>query len=190
MAQKIKNIVVCMAGVAMLLLTASTVSAQGRLILNGGKVTLANGATVVIDNPATNAITRTSGHIISEGENNIVQWNMRTTAGTYTIPWGYGSSNYIPLTFTMTAGTGSGRFKFSTYHTTSNNSVRPAGVTNLNGATGADISSFAVDRFWQINAIGYSTKPTLNNVVMSYVGSEYDAPNEVSLESKLTAQRC
>jgi hypothetical protein len=190
MAQKIRNIVVCMAGVAMLLLTASTVSAQGRLILNGGKVTLANGATVVIDNPASNAITRTtSGHIISEGENNIVQWNMRTTAGTYTIPWGYGSSNYIPLTFTKTAGTGNGGFKFSTYHTTTNNSIRPSGVTNLNGSTGADISSFAVDRFWQINATGYTTKPTLNNIIMSYVGSEYDAPNEVSLESKLTAQR-
>jgi len=189
MAQKIKHIVVCMAGLAMLLLTASTVSAQGRLILNGGKVTLANGATVVIDNPATNAITRTSGHIISEGENNVVQWNLRTTTGTYTIPWGYGSSNYIPLTFTKTAGTGSGRFKFSTYHTTSANSVRPAGVTNLNGTTGADMSLFAVDRFWQISAIGYTTKPTLNNVVMSYVGTEYDAPNEVTTESKLTAQR-
>jgi hypothetical protein len=174
----------------MLLLTASPVSAQGRLILNGGKVTLANGATVVIDNPASNAITRTtSGHIISEGENNILQWNIRTTTGTYTIPWGYGSSNYIPLTFTKTAGTGSGRFKFSTYHTTSNNSVRPTGVTNLNGTTGADISSFAVDRFWQINAIGYTTKPVLNNVIMSYVGSEYEVPNEISLESKLTAQR-
>lgn len=189
MAQKIKHIVVCMAGLAMLLLTASMVAAQGRLILNGGKVTLANGATVVIDNPASNAITRTSGHIISEGENNILQWNLRTTTGTYTIPWGYGSSNYIPLTFTKTAGTGSGRFKFSTYHTTSNNSVRPAGVTNLNGTTGADISSFAVDRFWQINATGYTAKPTLNNIVMSYAGSEYDAPNDVTLESKLTAQR-
>lgn len=189
MAQKIKNIVVCMAGVAMLLLTASAVLAQGRLILNGGKVTLANGATVVIDNAATNAITRVSGHIISEGENNTIQWNMRTTAGTYTIPWGYGSTNYIPLTFTKSAGTGSGRFKFSTYHTASNNSVRPTGITNLNGTTGADISSFAVDRFWQINALGYTTKPTLTNVVMSYIGSEYDAPNEVSLESKLTAQR-
>jgi hypothetical protein len=189
MAQKIKSIVVCMAGVAMLLFTAPAVFAQGRLILNGGKVTLANGATVVIDNAATNAITRVSGHIISEGENNAIQWNMRTTAGTYTIPWGYGSSNYIPLTFTKSAGTGSGRFKFSTYHTTSDNSVRPTGVTNLNGTTGADISSFAVDRFWQINALGYTMKPTLTNVVMSYVGSEYDAPNEVSLESKLTAQR-
>jgi hypothetical protein len=189
MAQKIKSIVVCMAGVAMLLLSASAVHAQGRLILNGGKVTLANGATVVIDNAATNGITRVSGHIISEGENNTIQWNMRTTAGTYTIPWGYGSSNYIPLTFTKTAGTGSGRFKFSTYHTASNNTILPTGVTNLNGTTGADISSFAVDRFWQINALGYTTKPALTNVIMSYVGSEYDVPNEVSLESKLTAQR-
>src|SRR3990170_7770531 len=96
----------------------SKVSAQGRLVLNGANINLSQGAYLVVANPAADAITRNSGHIISEGENNRILWSIGTTTGTYTIPWGYGSSDYIPLTFTKTAGTGSGYFLFSTYHTT------------------------------------------------------------------------
>ncbi len=100
-----------------LLLSSTATLAQARLILNGAKVNLTQGAYLVIDNTATNAITRNSGHIISEGENNRIKWNIGTATGTYTIPWGYGNTDYIPLTFTKTAGTGSGHFLFSTYHT-------------------------------------------------------------------------
>src|SRR5688500_25530 len=104
------------------LLSVNNVSAQGRIVLDGAKITLNDGAYLVIANSAANAITRNSGHIISEGENNIIKWAIGTTTGTYTIPWGYGNSDYIPLTFTKTAGTGSGHFLFSTYHTAWNNS--------------------------------------------------------------------
>ena len=85
-------------------------NAQSRLVLNGGIITMSNSAYLVVDNPATNAITRNSGHIISEGENNIVRWNIANTTGTYTVPFGYGSSNYLPLSFVKTAGTGAGYF--------------------------------------------------------------------------------
>ena len=88
--------------------------AQSRIVLNGGIVTLNNAANLVVDNPATNAITRNSGYIISEGENNVVKWNIGTSTGTYIVPFGYGLSNYLPVTFTKTAGSGTGNFLFST----------------------------------------------------------------------------
>jgi hypothetical protein len=191
-AKKIYSITSRTASVVIVLLTIALYEApaQGRVVLNGAKVTLANGATVVLDNPSSNAITRVSGHIISEGENNILQWNTGTTTGSYTVPWGFGNTDYIPLTFTKASGAGNGRFKFATYHTTwDNSSDLPTGVTNMNGIPGADVSAFAVDRFWQISAEGYTVKPVLTNVSFSYLSTEYDAPNNTSLESRLTAQR-
>jgi len=172
------------------LLATSFVNAQARLVLNGAFIQIINGGNLVIDNPATNAITRNSGAIFSDGENNNVQWNISTTAGAYVIPFGYGAANYIPLTFTTSGGVGTGNFVFSTLHTNSQNSLNlPAGVTNFNGASGADKSYFAVDRFWKINAQGYSTKPTLTNLIFTYVATDFAAPDIISLESSLSVQR-
>lgn len=175
--------------VTLWLSSISSASGQGQVILNGAIVNLNQGAYLVIDNSATNAITRNSGHIISEGENNQVKWNIGTTTGTYVIPWGYGGSNYIPLSFTKTAGTGNGYFIFSTYHTAWNNiSQLPAGVTNINGASGLDNSSFVSDRFWQITAQGYTTKPALSNLVFTYLDAENGNPNTIT-EAMLRAKR-
>jgi hypothetical protein len=169
--------------------TVENAVAQTRLILDGGIITL-NGAYLVINNPAPNAITRNSGHIISEGENNVIKWNIGTTTGTYTVPWGYGTTDYIPLTFTKTAGTAAGHFVFSTYQTGWQNSTQlPTGVANMNGATGTDNSAFVSDRFWQIAAISYTTKPTLSNLVLTYRDAENSAAGNTITESGLVAKR-
>jgi hypothetical protein len=165
-------------------------SAQTRLILNnGGRVKINGGAYLVIDNPAANAITRnSSGHIISEGENNILKWNIGTTAASYTIPWGDASGNYFPVTFTTASATGGGYFHFSTYPTASANTPFPTGVTNINGASGVNNSLFASDRFWQVNAQGYTVKPTLSNLLFTYRDVENASPNTIT-ESDLKANR-
>ncbi|MBA4053181.1 MAG: hypothetical protein C0490_00570, partial [Marivirga sp.] len=163
--------------------------AQSRLILNGAIINIAEGASLVIENSASDAITRISGHIISEGQNNNIKWNIGTTTGTYTIPWGYGDSNYIPLTFTKAAGTGTGYFLFSTYHTDWNNSGQlPTGVTNINDVSATDHSTYESDRFWQINAQSYSVKPALSNLEFTYLDTENSTPNTI-LESNLIAKR-
>jgi hypothetical protein len=168
----------------------SMIFAQAKIMMNGASITMSQGAYLVIDNPATDAITRTSGIISSEGESNIVKWNIGTTAGTYIVPFGH-SSTYIPVTFTKTAGSGSsGAFLFSTYQTGSlNSTLLPTGITNFNGASGADKSYYATDRFWQVNASGYTTKPTLSNLIFTYDDAEFASPNITSVESGLTAQR-
>jgi hypothetical protein len=170
-------------------LTVCSSNGQSRLVLNGGIMTMSNDVFLVVDNPATNGITRNSGHIISEGQNNRLKWNIANTTGTYIVPWGYGTSSYLPLTFTKAAGTGAGSFIFSTYHTSwLNSAALPAGVTGLNGATG-DNSAYVVDRFWQINAQDYTTKPALSNVVMTYLDAEYTVASNAISEAGLKAQR-
>ncbi len=171
-----------------LCLTCSFSNAQSRLVLNGGIITIAQGAYVVIDNPNANAITRTTGHIISEGSDNQIKWNISTTTGAYTIPWGYGSTSYIPLTFTKTAGVGAGYFLFSTYHTTPDNAQLPPGVTNVDDANAVDNSLFVSDRFWQINAQSYTTKPTLTDLAFTYLDAENTAPNTI-VEEYLKVKR-
>jgi hypothetical protein len=162
--------------------------AQTRLVLNGAKINLTQGAYLVIENSAANAISRNSGHIITESENNRIKWNIGTAIGTYIVPLGYGNTDYIPLTFTKTAGSGIGYFLFSTYHTTWNNiSQLPTGVMNVNGASGTDNSAYLSDRFWQVNALGYSTKPALTNLQFTYLDNENSGPNtitEVGLRAK------
>jgi hypothetical protein len=164
--------------------------AQTRLVLNGANINISQGAYLVIDNPSPNAITRNSGHIISEGENNILKWNIGTTIGTYVIPWGYDVSSYIPLTFTKQAGTGSGHFIFSTYRTGwQNSSQLPTGIANINGTTGSDNSAFVSDRFWQINATGYTARPALTNLSFTYLDDEITAPDNTITEAGLIAKR-
>ncbi len=162
---------------------------QGRIVLNGASLVIAEGAYLVLDNPESDAITRNSGFIISEGENNLIKWNIGTNTGTYSIPWGY-EVDFIPLSFTKTAGTGNGYFLFSTYHTGWENSVElPTGVANMNGASGTDNSAFAADRFWQINAEDYTTKPTLSSLEFTNIDAEHSAPGNTINENSLRANR-
>jgi hypothetical protein len=175
----------------LLLLVNAAAIGQGRIILNGGNIAISGGAFLIVANPSATAITRlsTGGKIISEGENNRIKWLMGTQTGFYVIPWGYNDSTYMPLQFIKQAGTGSGYFIFATYHTDWENSQElPTGVSNLNNEGGSDNSPYSVDRFWRIEALNYTVKPTLLNVRFTYLENEFDLPNAIN-ESSLTAQR-
>lgn len=175
---------------ALLCIILSQVHAQGRLVLNGGFVTVQEGTYLVIDNPSPDAITvQDGGGIITEGDSSYVRWNIGTATGTYTIPWYYASDS-IPLTFTKTSGVGEGHFLFATYPTGWENSLElPAGVTNFLRRSGVDNSGYAVDRFWQINAQGYTTRPALTDVLFTYRENEYLEPLNTINENVITAQR-
>jgi hypothetical protein len=158
---------------------------QARLILNGGKLNISNGATLVMDNAAANAITRIDGHIISEGENNSIKWLIGETTGSYTVPWGVGNTDYLPLSFTKSSGTGNGNFVFSTYGTGWQNSLSlPTDVSHVENA-GYDNSAYLVDRFAQ----GYSVKPGLNDLRFGYLDIEHSRASNTITENLLVAQR-
>ena len=167
--------------------------------LNGG--TGGNPIILVVtnSNPAL-GITNTNGWIISEDEFNMVQWNIGTATGTYVVPFGYSTANYIPLSYRVSnAGTGAGVVKFATYHTAALNSAdEPSDVTNLTpfilpgDPSNTDDSYKIVDRFYTVDDSLYTTVPTVGNITFSYISNaanaEVAAPNNIT-QSRLLAQR-
>ncbi|MBC8034186.1 MAG: T9SS type A sorting domain-containing protein [Chitinophagaceae bacterium] len=183
------NVTTIMLAILLNLLFIDPASAQARLILNGAKINIVGGASLVVNNAAGNAITRYDGHIISEGDNNTIKWIIGSAADSYVIPWGLGSSGYLPLSFTTSSATGSGTFLFSTYQTSwQNSTLMPPGITNVS-RNGTDNSAYLLDRFWQIDALGYTIKPTLSNLSFGYLDIEHSQPSNTITESLLAAQR-
>lgn len=178
----------------LILLTGLMAQAQNRVVLNNNAfITITNSANLVIDNTNTNAVSITAGgNIISEGEYNVVKWNIGTATGNYIVPFTTASLVKIPLEVTITAaGTGTtGAIIFSTYETATDlNTAYPSDVTNMNSNCNTGNALDAVDRFWRIDAGSYSTKPT---PVINF--GYNDAPNEIGgtntiTESKLKAER-
>lgn len=147
----------------LLILSTLNSSAQSRTLINDNAyLVITNSVTYVIDNANPNAITTTGtgGNIISEGENNVLKWNIGTNTGNYVIPFTTANVK-IPLQVNITtAGTGSGSMLFSTYSTANNNTIYPTGVTNLNACSG-DKGLSMMDRFWLINSSSYTTVPSV-----------------------------
>ncbi len=194
--------------ILLLLMLPLLAGAQGKVMINGAYIVMANGTAanpvyLEVNNSAANAITQNSGWIISESEFNMVKWDVGTNTGNYTIPFGYNTADYIPLSFNViTAGApAAGTVKFSTYHTCADNWTcgPPSDVTQmdpsnigLSSPSATDDSYWVVDRFWIIDAnTGYVTKPS-PNLTFTYIdngaGNEVAAPN-ILLESELLAQR-
>lgn len=170
---------------------------QGLVFNDGGIARISGGAFMVIDNPSSNAIKRiNTGHIITESSadkgSNRVRWMIGNANGTYTIPFGVGTNEYIPLTLTTAAANGgNGYIDFSTYATDTwkNSDFLPPGVLNVNDANNIDNSAKVIDRFWRIEAQGYAVKPALSDVFFSYRDIEHSEPNNMIIEISLKAQR-
>jgi hypothetical protein len=165
---------------AFIALSSSATLAQGRLVLNGDVVVNVHGGTssapayLVVDNSNTNAISATgNGHINSEGQFNILQWNVKNGTGTYLAPLGAGSSELIPISLAITtAGTNDGTIRFATYGTGQNNLPLPQGVSSIahqdiigDGLSEPDPNGAKIfDRFWFVGPNAYTTAP---NGIMS-----------------------
>ena len=175
---------------------------QKRLILNNDPYIVINGGTVakpinlVIDNSSANAITlitpQISGGIKSENEFNIVKWNVGISTGNYTVPFTRtGGGPIIPFSINITtAGVGAGNIKFSTYPgaTWDNATYMPTGVTNMSSTIGGpNNSASVVDRFWSIDANGFTTQPD-GTASFTYVDGEWAAAGNTITEANLGAQ--
>lgn len=169
---------------------------QQRMVLNAGAfINISHNANVILDNQNTNALqVATTGNIISEGENNVLKWIVNSATGNYVVPFANAALFSIPLRCNITtAGTTSGAgsaIVFSTYETaTDANLTYPSDVTHLNSNCRDSVGLFAVDRFWRIDAQGYSTKPTpVISFGYSNSISETGGANTITT-GKLKAQR-
>jgi len=182
---------------------------QARLVLKDDAYLVLNTAAttgevfVVLDNGNANALSTsgTGGNIITKHEKNQIKWNIGTNIGNYTIPFTSASTatntskTKIPSSVNITgAGTGSGNIKFSSY--TDNNATdnyqvsdyKPSDVTNMENGDAADNSANVVDRFWIMDANGYTDKP---NVTLSftYDDDEVTATNNTLSEADIFPQR-
>src|ERR1700758_4083622 len=103
---KSKHIVAGLKGLVLFVLCCIihlTASAQQQIVFNGAYIVMDNGPTLVIDNPSPTAVSSPgSGWVISENEFNQVQWNVGNNTGKYIVPFGYSTTNYIPVTINIT----------------------------------------------------------------------------------------
>jgi hypothetical protein len=157
----------------------STVSAQNNsLVLNGAYIKLNGGTSstpvfLVVNQNKTTGISRSSGHIISENQYNYIRWRAGTVTGNLVFPFGYSTTDYIPVTMNKTSA-GSANVDISTWGTDNKNQPH-AGVSG-NGTvsavfkmtgTGDSIAS-VIDRWWDI----YTPSALTANIIMSYRGAE------------------
>ncbi|MFH1005730.1 MAG: T9SS type A sorting domain-containing protein [Bacteroidota bacterium] len=139
------------------------------IFLNGG--TSATPIYLVVNQNNTSGITRASGgHIVSEGQFNLVKWNCGTGTGNYIYPFGYSMTDYIPFTFNKTTA-GSSDIEISTWATTLGNMPHPAAnnvaaVCYMNG--NGDSLNSVIDRFWDIK----SSAGVTADLTFSYRGAE------------------
>jgi hypothetical protein len=162
---------------------------QTGIVFNGASIHLTNGAILMIDNPAPNALSvKASGGIFSEGPENRVIWNIGNMAASYTVPF-ISVSNPIPLFFSTSGGTGNGSFTLSTYAGPDweNSQYLPPTVNDVD-RDGVDNSLHVIDRFWQINASGYTIQPSLSNLIFSYNDNEWHETGNDIIEGNLSAQ--
>lgn len=171
-------------------------SGGARININGG--TAANPIFVVLNTPPATPITfgATDG-IIMEAEYNRLQYNLGTGTTPINVPYMSTAFEQIPLGLTPTAaGTGAGNIRFSgTVAPTratgfDNTGYEPSDVTNMGALPGiVNNSDKTIDRFWIIDANGYTTKPAVT-LSFTYIDAEWAANGGNTItEANLRAQR-
>ena len=167
------------------------------LVLNGAYINIEDGAQLVIDNPKDTAIKRTinGGHIISEDEDDIVRWNIGSNNGDYLVPFGYQTTDYLPLEFSTYGGLGNGYYELATYGgpTFLNSSYLPTGISNFVGFGAPDNSPYVMDRFWRVQARNYNSsnadRPDFQFLSLSYRDIEHSRVGNTINENTVWIQR-
>jgi hypothetical protein len=162
---------------------------QARMIFNGANMLLTNGATVMLMNPAPDAMTiNGTGGLSIGGPNDMLIWNIGNNAAAYQVPF-LSDGIAIPVSFTTSGGTADGHMILSTYAGSNwqNSNYLPPTVTNVD-RNGVDNSNHVIDRFWQVNATGYATPPSLTNLIFSYKDNEWSETGNQITETDMIAQ--
>lgn len=190
---------------SLFILLLFSISSVAQIVLNGGGIIKINGGTssntifMVLNNPPAIPI-KTSGTtdgIIMESEYNRLQYNLGTATTSISVPYMSNLLEQLPLTVTPSApGVGSGNIRFSGIVAP----VRATGFDNL-AYVPSDVANMGalpivtnnsvktIDRFWIIDANGYSTKPAVT-LYFTYLDAEWAANGGNTIaEANLRAQR-
>lgn len=161
---------------------------NGIVNLAGAAGNPANGGrTVFVERSHPSAITRNNGFLRSEAQDHsgALNWNVANVIGTYTVPFAFSPTQYIPLVYSLSGGN-PGQINFATYHTGNNNLPWPPAISNLNSEIGLtpDNRDATVDRFWKVAASGSATATfELNYLFSELPPSPYDDPSELRAQN-------
>ncbi|MEI6815719.1 MAG: T9SS type A sorting domain-containing protein, partial [Bacteroidota bacterium] len=135
---------------------------------------LLNGMSLYIANSSPSAVNRTNGFVVSENYNTIgtspdvqvdntnlsfIQWNIGTSSGIFTFPFGNYLGQYIPFAIQNSNSNDLGIVSAATWNApynvsnTNTNGPLPQTVTNINHLN-IDNSDNTVKRFWQLSKSG------------------------------------
>ncbi len=153
------------------------------LIFSQGKLDL-NSNELKIWNDNEQAVSRTSGGVISEDTDNSskMTWYINNNTGAHVFPFIRTDNFYIPFTFNLTAGNVDD-VTVSTFPTAANNTPFPSSpqsVTNVNDGSGNNNSTNMVNRFWQIDKTGSSGTA---NLTFTYGDNEWDVTEPSNYEA-------
>jgi hypothetical protein len=188
--------------VALTLLFLFTLKQQAQVVINNAGVININGGTLakptylVLNSPPATPIKTigTTGGIMMESEYNITKYNLGVATTNITVPYfsnNSGSFVQFPLAVTAISGaavsTATAGLQFSSKHAPAFASgwddalYTPSDVTNGMGGFAppgatytADNSAYVIDRFWIIDALGYSTTPAVT-YAFGYITAEANA---------------
>lgn len=169
-------------------LEANTTVSNLLILMNGGLDL--NGNILSVTNPLTSSVSRTAPAYIKCEKDSFPYGELKRTVnnntGAYLYPFGKSAAaaDYIPFVFNIqVAGSDTGTVAVSTYATSASNIPYPSGVTELNTGN-TDNSDNVVDRFWIIDAAGYSENP---RAALTFTYSDSEVP--VNGEDALCGQR-
>ena len=167
-----------------LFITLYPSSLKSQIVINGAAIININGGIsgtpsyLVLNTPPATPITTlgTTGGIMMESEYNITRYNLGLLTTPITVPYfsfNSGTGVQFPLGVSGISGAaGAGNLQFSSKHAPvfasgfDNATYLPSDVTNMNGwipvsTYTTDNSPDAIDRFWIIDALGYTTSPAV-----------------------------
>lgn len=157
-------------------LSGDSAQVRNELKMTNGELNLnsnhnSNGVGQTLHMLTNSIITRTNGYIRSETYDGSARlsWMINTT-GSFMVPFGRSSTEYIPFTYQPTTGN-TGRAIFATNRVAANNTPFPPTVTHVRDVFGADNSAQTVDRFWRISVPGSVTANMTFTATTSEVGS-------------------
>lgn len=170
-----------------MLCSITNIVSQQNLILNDNMYLVINGGQVVVENSSPDAIRvyGSGGNIISENENNILNWKIGENTGIYKVPFATNNFIKIPLEINIQEGGAGGEgIAFSTYATGLDNIPYPNNTSELLNCFNQDNSKAVLNRFWVLSVEGYTNNP---KAILSISYDELYEFGETTEESSLKA---
>ena len=160
------------------------------LDLNLAKFKL-NGHVLTLSNPDPSSLIGNIYSLNDSNFNDVFKWKIDSTSlgQTYNINFRNEDNTNLPLTYTVSDDgqpQQDAYLSFSTYATDADSSVNnlpaPLGFDNLVGQSGQDVSTYVVDRYWNIEKENFNVDPIIH-IALPYALKDHQGSNNIIVDS-------